>query len=330
MDEASRQMEAMAEAGNQEVRFAESLGDVFSGLFIEHDPQFVVVILSTDTTRAADVSDIARDSELGDEWVLRVVRYPLRQLQDDAFRAANMLLGIGDVWVNVRENLVEARILQGASIPSGLPKTVRTSETTVLGGPSVDIYGGLGLSNGCTSGFAVQQQGTTVTGILTAGHCGNTTSYAGVNLPFQAGLYSGSHDEQWHTIPGLTPRNRVATNPIGGWTAITSRAYASAQAIGSWVCKYGTATMFGCGTLDNKGFCAAWVPNFNCTYHMVSNDDLDLSSPGDSGGPVFRLNSAWGLTSGSTGNIHTLCQCNLVYTPLNYVEPGMGVWVLTQ
>ncbi|HJL89389.1 MAG TPA: hypothetical protein QF905_03550 [Acidimicrobiales bacterium] len=51
----------------------------------------------------------------------------------------------------------------------------------------------------------------------------------------------------------------------------------------------------------------------------------DLSSLGDSGGPVFLVGAAWGIVSGATGanNVD-----DLIYMPINYVS-NLGLTVLT-
>ena len=61
----------------------------------------------------------------------------------------------------------------------------------------------------------------------------------------------------------------------------------------------------------------------------VRNDNADLSSPGDSGGPVFWVSSARGITSGSTWNTHRFCECNNVFTPIEYAILGLNVSPMT-
>ena len=51
----------------------------------------------------------------------------------------------------------------------------------------------------------------------------------------------------------------------------------------------------------------------------------DLVNQGDSGGPVYLSNSAYGLVEAEW----QLCACHLIYTAVNYVESGLGVRVLT-
>jgi hypothetical protein len=138
-----------------------------------------------------------------------------------------------------------------------------------------------------------------------------------------------STDAQWHTTPGLSTPNKVYLKDINSWVVINHRTGISGQNVGGAFCKAGWTTGFDCGNLDNKGFCATWVPNWTCTYGMGSKDGLDMASTGDSGGSIWSGDSAWGILSGETWNVHTFCNCNVVYTPVNYFESEMGVVVKT-
>lgn len=53
-----------------------------------------------------------------------------------------------------------------------------------------------------------------------------------------------------------------------------------------------------------------------------------MISEGDSGGPVFLGNSAWGIVSGQTG--FPWCLCDLVYTAPDYVQSGLGILISKQ
>jgi Trypsin. len=53
-----------------------------------------------------------------------------------------------------------------------------------------------------------------------------------------------------------------------------------------------------------------------------------MSSEGDSGGPVFNSNYAWGIVSGQYGA--PWCICDLIYTPVDYVQSGLGILISIQ
>lgn len=207
-----------------------------------------------------------------------------------------------------------------------LPATARVVKVSEIARPAVDIYGGLNLSS-CTSGFSVRKAGTTTDGILTAGHCVNAQSYAGTSLPFQSEAFSGSHDEQWHTTPGFTPTNEIKWQDDGSTRTITSRVFWSSQSIGATICKYGLTTSYDCAEIQVKNLAPGYVPNASPTFIRASRLHTDMASPGDSGGPVFFGNGAYGITSGSvSGGPDT---DDLIYVAEDYIEIGLNVTVKT-
>jgi hypothetical protein len=69
--------------------------------------------------------------------------------------------------------------------------------------------------------------------------------------------------------------------------------------LATFCAKYGRTTGFDCGKIIIRDFCPGYVPNVVCTFIVASNDDgHDLSSPGDSGGPVYTGDTALGIISG--------------------------------
>lgn len=313
-------------AGEAEPLMAQAMGSSFAGLFIERSPVMRIIVLSTESSDSDAASKVAVEVGLGSNWTFKTAKYSVARLQGDALDLSRKVAGRADVWWDVVQNSVEVRALPNEGLSNLLPVTAHLAEVPVLAGPTTAIKGGMQIS-GCSVGFTIKQGATN--GIVTAGHCSDTQQFNGVNLPFVGEHNAGSVDAQWHTAPGLSTPNHVYLKDLDAYLIITSRTGISGQAIGSTFCKSGWTTGFDCGTLDNKGFCATWVPNWNCTYGMGSHDGLDMTSPGDSGGSVWRSASAWGIISGETWNIHTFCTCNVVYTPVNYFEAEMGVVVKT-
>lgn len=235
--------------------------------------------------------------------------------------------------INVFLNRAEVYVLDRAQVEMALraakiqlPSNVEIIQVDKLATPATDIYGGLGLAFGnqaCTSGFGVVQDGTGTRGIATAGHCGeynnNVATYNGVNLPFVKQANGLQYDVQWHTAPGLTVRNLifdgVSQRPI---TATKGR---DQQAIGDFVCKYGINTRYTCGYINDK-YASTGSAYSNTFIRFHSNTNAQEVGGGDSGGPVFNGNTALGIVHGFIGN-------DGVYMGINYVYPGIGVFVLT-
>ena len=71
------------------------------------------------------------------------------------------------------------------------------------------------------------------------------------------------------------------------------------MAVGGVVCHYGRTTGFGCGEIASKTF----NPNgfdshsYNSTFIRVTSDTVDH---GDSGGPYFEAQYAYGIIKGFT------------------------------
>jgi hypothetical protein len=88
--------------------------------------------------------------------------------------------------------------------------------------------------------------------------------------------------------------------------------------VGSSVCKYGHTTGYTCGTIDTTSLCN----NGSCTYVRVSGGSVNLSEGGDSGGPWFFGNTAYGTHCIGMGN-------DAGYMPVDYINQGLGVSVYT-
>jgi hypothetical protein len=84
----------------------------------------------------------------------------------------------------------------------------------------------------------------------------------------------------------------------GNPRAILSRVNRSNQMEGNPVCKYGQYTGYDCGTIEDKNYDPpnGCVPNSTATW-MIADGPQDMGNPGDSGGPLFVGNGAYGTTT---------------------------------
>lgn len=183
---------------------------------------------------------------------------------------------------------------------------------TVTAGFDV-VYGGIRAS-GCTTGFSVISAAGTY-GVATAGHCNDSLTYDGrLSMRFQRDHLGSYGDTQWHTTSETeddmfyvsdTTRRDVAAQgtPVVGQTLNRWGQYTRAQDV-----VYKTGTCRGLSI---------------CRLTMMSRR---YAQGGDSGGPWYWGNTAYGIHSGyqwSWGyNRDQL-------TPLTYLDEGINVYLRT-
>jgi len=321
--------------------------ETFAGLWIEHTPEFKFVVQFTRNGEKTIKPYLNKYPEFAK---VVEVRNTAKVSLDDLRRAHVSILSSNSMSnipinsnINVFENCIELYVktgdydllknaLQKTKIYDEVKNKVKIIQVEALAEDCTDIYGGLSLRN-CTSGFAVKKwdlwSWSWIKGITTAGHCSNTQSYNGNNLPFQSQNWAGSYDIQWHTAPGYTVTNKIQSQSWGSTRTITAKKSRNNQQIGEYVCKYGMTTYYTCGYICSKDFNPQTQQNNVPTFILVNNTAgwNVLASYGDSGGPWFKGNTAYGtlkgvFTSGPNAG-------DAYYMAVNYVESGLGVTVIT-
>jgi hypothetical protein len=195
-----------------------------------------------------------------------------------------------------------------------------------------DVRGGASLSS-CTSGFVVKNSAGT-TGVVTAAHCSNSLTYYNPNgtsiaLSYVSGAFDSDQDIQWHTSAYVERPEFYADS---GTTArlLTGRRYRSSTAAGNNVCHRGISTGYSCGYVQQTNY----RPTFDgacgtdvCdpVYVTVTGPDL-ACFPGDSGGPIFASQTAFGLDKAGTRNGTARGQCGLlVYMSTDSLLSGLSL-----
>ncbi len=131
-------------------------------------------------------------------------------------------------------------------------------------------------------------------------------------------------DIMWGSSADYTPVNKVK---IGAnlTRRITGTVHRNNQVIGSTICKYGRSTRYTCGELISK--------TFNTTRMQVRRLGTNLSDPGDSGGPWFVSNDAYGTHVGSTDvlddNGDATGDRDAIYMAINFFS-HLAIEVLTE
>jgi hypothetical protein len=247
------------------------------------------------------------------------VEYTLKELE--AAQVATQL-GISNLdiptnsGINVVENRVELYVVERSRFDVAmqntkmqLPPQVKVVTVSELSTQETDIYAGLRLNGAdCTSGFSVIDSNG-LKGILTAAHCIPPIYYNGVELLSWGSAYGGPCDFRWLIAPGFDVRNLAydGTN----YRYVFSAKHRDYQTVGEWVCKYGWVTGYTCGYIIDKNFNPGGA--MDSTLIRVHNNGVNLSEGGDSGGPWFSLNTAYGLHVGGFGD-------DAYYMAINYID----------
>lgn len=236
----------------------------------------------------------------------------------------------GDVVIGGAEDpaLREAaqQAAQGIAIKVRFDPSLQIVETNnAIAGEEFNGDGTTTESNGCTTGFAVQN---VTYGITTAGHCQNapaefniytnTTYGSGDKLTFKAEYKNGT-DVQWHNL--AETNDQTAPYYWNGTQSIAiASSYKTAIPAGYGMCKFGRETKWDCGT---TGATVRDSNYGNGLFYSVSGT-VDMSMEGESGGLVVNGQTAYGWIHGR-GTTHpyvmyyTAIQDVYALTPLRII-----------
>ena len=177
--------------------------------------------------------------------------------------------------------IVTAELIAGQQVDFGEPVSFR-DEVTLRGAISWS-------SANCTAGFVMGGHTSRTNGIITAGHCDNTTrTWNGKSLPHvgQAGPDLHGNDTQWHDFDNAEPiENQINISVSPYVKEMTTTGFAG---VNDTVCHQGNNTGHDCGTVDDTNY-----------FQFVRVDTNYQSDGGDSGGPVYIGNTALGAHKGS-------------------------------
>jgi hypothetical protein len=205
------------------------------------------------------------------------------------------------------------KLVEAAAAPVGVIWRVEKLSTPTVGGG--------GAMSTCTGGFTVRVVGGSNQGISTAGHCGDSQTYSGNTVTTVAGgeAYSGNADVQFMRNASMTWNPSVYLGSSPNWPVEHRKNWDNAG-INDSVCRYGKNTG-GCGILLDKWYQPSYVPSGSMSFGLMSGT---TSIGGDSGGPVYYGNTAWGIHSGFTSTGRN------IFTPHDRLSSRLGVQVMIQ
>ena len=175
-----------------------------------------------------------------------------------------------------------------ADILNNITTSVVQSDHPVLGvaESSTEHLGGESLSS-CTSGFGTKDS-SGVRGISTAGHCGDSQRDDGSSLTFQDDYEDTHGDFQWHTGSQIHTDDFWAGNNSSNEVDSRDVSSIGAPTVGQSLCRNGKTSYKDCQKVRKLNYCYGDYCNL---VQMGSH----LSAVGDSGGPVYWGNTAYGL-----------------------------------
>ena len=320
LDEAIHRLKFQDDIGNLNAELTKKEESTFAGLWVQHQPKYRVIVLFTQNGDVT-LSPYIKNGILTDMIEVRKADVTFNQLEvarDRAVQIANELSLPSFSAINVIENQAELYVLDSIQFNTvlqkaglQLPANVKVVKVNEMPKEVASIYGGLNLRT-CTSGFSVRNSSGTK-GVTTAAHCSNWQTYNGTNLPFKGSLSGAGYDIQWHSTPGFTDRNLVFDGTYNRY--IYGSKFSANQWVGEWVCTHGWITNFGCGTIFLKNVYGRDIAVRGVTV-----------APGDSGGPWFWGNTAYGtsmsivtFSDGGTGSL---------YAPVDQIS-DLGLTILT-
>jgi hypothetical protein len=337
LDEAQRRLNLQKSAGLLDAELSSKEADTFAGLWIQHSPDFRIIVEFTqggeEKVKPYLTPDLAKIVEV------RSARTSLNDLSSEQEAALLSLKSAGihaDSSINVVTNCVEINIPDLVTVKSDLnsvklklPDTVKLLPVKSLARPTFDLCGGValdGMVGGATAGFAVvDAEGTR--GITTCAHTDSVLFYLRYGVPFwlpcQKSRKETYYDVQWHTSGSFSVINQIDTGTTER-RDITGSVSRDNQAAGSFVAKYGKTTGYTAGYISRMSVTLDYIPDCKPTFIQVDHSDVYpvLADIGDSGGPWFSGNDAYGTTCAKDGG------GNAYYMAINYLS-GIGVSLLT-
>ncbi len=335
--EALRRLELQKVVGALNAELSSTQPGTFAGLWIQHSPEFRVVIQYTNNPETTIRPYLAR--ELSSMVEMRQVKSSLSNLQSVQVEAVASFKNIGvhvDSSIDIPNNRVEIETPEVFQLDSvalnkqfKLPENVVIKPVKSLAKPTGDLYGGIsleGVAGGSTAGFSVVDANGT-RGITTCGHTDFVLFYMKFGVPFwlpcQKSRRETYYDVQWHSGGTFNVLNQIVSSSTDT-REITGQVSRADQAIGSFVGKYGKTTGYTAGYISRNNVVLDYIPDCEPTFIEVEHSESypKLCDSGDSGGPWFVGNDAWGTTCAkdTSGNAY--------YMAINYIS-GLGVNLLT-
>jgi hypothetical protein len=317
--EAARRLKAQQDSVDATDAIAREFAERLAGISIEHRPQFRIVILLTGSEPVADRSTAGVPiifrvgARATHAQALSALRKHLIDLRADLpnARGAGYDQRSGEVVLLVTRADVdrygmEAIKSRGEEV-GGVPVRVvvnelNESDMTVDGGGRVEGLNSVTKRrNLCTTAFVVTNGEATA--ITTAAHCPDDLTYidrdgSSVDLPMIGSWGAGYQDVQINGSPNSPDPLFYSNRGAGTLRRLATWRNVASTRAGDFVCHYGESSGYSCATVEFTDYAP---PGDLCggpcspTWVTVKGPGC---VPGDSGGPVFSGEVAFGIAKG--------------------------------
>jgi streptogrisin C len=244
----------------------------------------------------------------------------------------------GEIMVVVQATGTEAETVRGKKDDLfkllGHPVRIEVVEQAFK---DIDVRGGSKITSPttfCTSGFTVKNSSGT-TAMTTAAHCEGMNTYYNPNgttigLTFVSEVKDADQDVEIHTS-GYVEQPEFYADSATIARVLTGRRYRSSTGQGDQVCHRGARTGYSCGNVQATNYAPSYAGacgTVACSpvFVLVDGDADTACGDGDSGGPAFASQTAFGLIKSASFSGYAKGQCNFfTYMSTDYLPTG---WTL--
>jgi streptogrisin C len=318
-DEAERRLKAQQDSVAATDAIAREFADRLAGIAIEHVPEYRIDVLLTGSAAVADRTAagvhvvFTTGAKATHAQAVAAMRKHLIDLRSElpGARGAGYDQRTGEVVLLVTPadsarfgiDAIRGRAEQIGGVPVRVVvNQLNESDMSVDGGGLVEGINSLtSRHNRCTTGFVVTNGEQNA--ITTAAHCPDQLTYidrdgSSVDLPMIASWGAAYRDVQINGSNDSPSPAFYADRGAGSLRKVETWRNAASTRAGDFVCHYGESSGYSCATVELTDYAP---PGELCggpcfpTWVTVAGPSC---IPGDSGGPVFSGEVAFGIAKG--------------------------------